>query len=467
MIELTPILKINSKIPMYIQLASFIKQEIMAGRIKQNEKLPSKRKLASHLGLSLNTIQSAYDQLSAEGYVDSKPRSGLYVTSFDSDINPVTSSYQNQKIINSDKEAAVKIDFNSGKIDLEHFPYKSWRRITMQSLYEEQGDLFYTGYPQGELSLREQIAKHVYSSRGVRCSASQIVIGAGTQILMQLLCILIGLEQPYAIEDPGFHRTRSVLHDMGVSFVPIPLDKEGVNVKVLKQSGVRVVYVTPSHQFPAGMVMPISRRMELLKWAEEQGRYIIEDDYDGEYRYKGKPIPSLQGLDTASKVIYLGTFSKSLIPSVRISYIILPPPLLKRYEEHFSIYKQTVSRLHQETLFHFMNEGHWQSHLNKMRTIYRKKQRALLGSIAKYFGKKVQVIGENAGLHILLEVKSGMEEAELIQRAMETGVKVYPLSIYYHEPKDSPKSTVLFGFGGLTEKEIEHGMMLLKGAWGL
>jgi GntR family transcriptional regulator / MocR family aminotransferase len=467
MIEITPVLDNKNGKPMYIQLANYIKQEILYGRIKPKEKLPSKRNLSNYLGLSLNTIQSAYEQLCAEGYVESKPRKGLFVTTFDNDL--IINQRGLEKLESKTKKVQVntKIDFNSGKVDLEHFPYAIWRKLTIQSLYEDQGELFYNGNPQGEELLREQIAAHLYASRGVRCSAEQIIIGAGTQVLIGLLCMLIGKEHIYALENPGFHRTRITLQDLGVHTVPIPLDEDGININQLKDSDANVVYVTPSHQFPYGMIMPISRRMDLIKWAEEKNGYIIEDDYDGEYRYKGKPIPSLQGLSTKERVVYLGTFSKSLIPSIRISYMVLPSPLMKKYLEHFTIYKQTVSRVHQDTLYRFMQEGFWQSHLNKMRTLYRKKHSTLMLAINNYFGQNVTIIGEKSGLHIVLEVKNNMKEEELINTAMNVGVKVYPLSIYYNGATGSLGSRILLGFGGLTETEINTGIKLLKEAWKL
>ncbi|MCI1695558.1 MocR-like pyridoxine biosynthesis transcription factor PdxR [Aneurinibacillus aneurinilyticus] len=467
MIEITPVLDNKNGKPLYIQLANYIKQEILSGRIKPKEKLPSKRKLSNYLGLSLNTIQSAYEQLCAEGYIESKPRKGLFVTTFDKDI--IFNQRDFEKLESKSKQIQVnaKIDFNSGKVDLEHFPYAIWRKLTIQSLYEDQGELFYNGNPQGELLLREQIAAHLFASRGVRCSAEQIIIGAGTQVLIGLLCMLIGKEHIYAFENPGFHRTRMTLQDMGVHTVSIPLDEDGMNINQLKNTGANVVYVTPSHQFPYGMIMPISRRMDLLKWAEEKNGYIIEDDYDGEYRYKGQPIPSLQGLDTKENVVYLGAFSKSLIPSIRISYMILPSSLRKKYQEHFTIYKQTVSRLHQDTLYRFMKDGLWQSHLNKMRTLYRKKHSTLMLAVKNYLGEKVNIIGEKSGLHIILEVKNGMEEDELINTAMNVGVKVYPLSIYYNGSPGSLGCRILLGFGGLSETEINTGIRLLKEAWKL
>lgn len=467
MIEITPVLENKNGKPLYIQLANYIKQEILAGRIKPEEKLPSKRNLSNYLGLSLNTIQSAYEQLSAEGYVESKPRKGLFVTTIDHDLmnnqkGPKIFEAKTKKI-----QVNTEIDFNSGKVDLGHFPYAIWRKLTVQSLYEDQGDLFYTGQPQGEQLLREQIAAHLYASRGVKCSAGQIIIGAGTQVLIGLLSIIIGKEHIYAVENPGFHRTRFALQDQGVHTVPIPLDEDGIDVNALKNTAAKVVYVTPSHQFPYGMIMPISRRMELIKWAEERNGYIIEDDYDGEYRYKGQPIPSLQGLSTKESVVYLGTFSKSLIPSIRISYMVLPTPLMENYQDHFTIYKQTVSRLHQDTLYRFMKEGYWQSHLNKMRTLYRKKHQTLLSAIHHYLGDNATIIGEKSGLHIVLEVKNNIEEDELMITAMNAGVKVYPLAIYYHGESERVGSRILLGFGGLTETEIKTGIKLLKEAWKL
>lgn len=467
MFEITPVLDKKSNNPLYIQLSNYIKQEIGSGKIQPKEKLPSKRKLSKYLGLSINTIQAAYDQLCAEGYVQSKSRQGFFVIELEDDLFPMQIHTQELETKIEQIQTNIEIDFNSGQIDLEHFPFSIWRKLSIQSLYEDQGDLIYNGDPQGEFLLRNEIAKHLFASRGVKSKAEQIILCAGTQVLMGLLCLIIGKEHTYAVENPGFHRTKFVLKEHGINLKPIPLDKDGVNVKQLYNSDATIAYVTPSHQFPYGMIMPIARRMELLKWAEEKNGYIIEDDYDGEYRYKGTPIPSLQGLDTKGKVIYLGTFSKSLIPSIRISFMVLPEKLIQKYKDHFTIYKQTASRLHQNTLFRFMNEGYFQNHLNKMRTLYRKKQLCLLTAIKNYLGNQVNVIGEKSGLHIVLEVHNKMSEEELINSAMSVGVKVYPLSLYYDSPQESKKSSVLLGFGGLSEHEIEKGILLLKEAWAL
>jgi len=468
MIEITIVLEKNNGVPLYLQLYQYFKLEIQTGKIRPGEVLPSKRKLSQHLGVSQNTIEFAYQQLLAEGYVDSMPRKGIFVKEIHSDLiltsqKPITTN----QVVSKQVAEPYLIDFSHGRIALEHFPYTIWRRLTIQSLYEEQSSFFLNGDRQGELALRMEIADYLYQSRGVRCFPEQIMIGAGTQYLIGLLTMIIGRDAIYSMENPGYHRTREAFKDQGVALIPIPLDENGINMKSLIDSKASVTYVTPSHQFPMGMVMPITRRMELLKWAEEKGRYIIEDDYDGEFRYRGKPIPSLQGLDHNNKVIYLGTFSKSLIPSIRINYIVLPHSLLKKYNEQFSLYKQTVSRLHQHTLWQFMKEGHWERHLNKMRTVYRKRQHALVSSVKKHLGDQVRIIGDDSGLHILLGVQNTMSETDLIEMAKEVKVKVYPTSVYDHEPAYDKEPMVLLGFGGLSEKEIEQGIILLKKAWKL
>jgi len=464
MIEITPLLESEHKSPLYIQLSNYIKQEIYSKRIKPGEKLPSKRKLADHLGLSINTIQNAYEQLISEGLVDSKLRKGLYIKVLEDELPHEFIDNDKSQLSSCEKSINIEFDFNSGKVDLEHFPYSLWKNLSIQSLYEDQGELLNIGNPQGELLLREEIANYLFMSRGVKCSPEQIVIGAGTQVLIILLSLLIDKDNLYGLENPGFHRTKKLLQDLGKATIAIPLDKDGINMEQLKNSGASVVYVTPSHQFPIGMIMPLNRRLELLKWAESKDGYIIEDDYDGEYRYEGKPIPSLQGLDKLGHVVYMGTFSKALIPSIRISYMVLPPRLLKKYQENLMLYKQTVSRLHQDTLYRFMKEGYWQSHLNKMRTLYRKKHFFLMDSINKHLNNKVKVIGEKSGLHLILQADKSWQEKELVDRALKEGVKVYPLSVYY-ENGINVNSSVLLGFGGLSETQIDIGIQLLKKAW--
>ncbi|MEK1830276.1 PLP-dependent aminotransferase family protein [Priestia megaterium] len=267
------------------------------------------------------------------------------------------------------------------------------------------------------------MADYLYQSRGVQCSAEQIVIGAGTQYLTSLICYMMGKQASYGLEEPGYHYARYVFENSGGEIKPILLDEKGISILQLKQSGAKVAYVTPSHQFPLGTIMPISRRMELIEWARQENGFIIEDDYDGEFRYEGKPIPSLQGLDNKGRVIYMGTFSKSLIPSIHLSYMVLPSTLLTRYKANFTVYQQTVSRIHQHSLMLFMESGGWERHINKLRNVYKKKHSALLNAIKNIMDEHVKIIGAGAGLHILLEPNNKMSEKELIESAKKWELK--------------------------------------------
>lgn len=386
MFEVTPILDENLNSPLYIQLYEFLKIQIEQQKIKPGTRLPSKRKLANHLNISLSTVENALGQLMAEGYIESRERVGLFAVGIQEDIL----NKSNSKVFSYDEslqENQVCYDFSQGNVDVENFPFKAWRKITMESLQPEYHELLLGGHSFGEWGLRKEIADYLYQSRGVICQPEQIIIGAGTQYLLSLVSRIIGRGWSCSMEDPGFHRARESFLTNGLNVKAVPVDSDGVCLKTVKEQNSQLLYITPSHQFPTGAIMSIQKRLTLLEWASKQGAYIIEDDYDGEFRYQGKPIPSLQGLDKHDRVIYLGTFSKSLIPSLRLSYMVLPNQLLKKHEEELLFQKQTVSRHHQKTLEIFMKEGHWARHLNKMRTLYRKKQKALQSAILLHFKK--------------------------------------------------------------------------------
>ncbi|WP_419882970.1 PLP-dependent aminotransferase family protein [Peribacillus sp. B-H-3] len=355
-------------------------------------------------------------------------------------------------------------DFSHGGVDAGSFPYTVWRRISSELLVRDQSRLLFSGEYQGELSLRKELSRYLYHSRGVRCTPGQIIVGAGTQYLMMLLNLLIDKNAKIGVEDPGFHRTRAAFEHGGKMLIPLPLDEHGLKVNELKKTNANLVYVTPSHQFPYGMMMPLKRRKELLEWAQMQDGYIIEDDYDGEFRYSGKPIPSLQGLDADGRVIYLGTFSKSLIPSLRVSFMVLPQNLIEKNRGKLSVYKQTVSRFHQLTLYRFMKNGCFENHIHRIRTIYRKKHEVLLSSVRTHLGNRAEITGEKSGLHILLRIKDPRTEDFFINRALDYGVRVYPASIYYINQRGAYPE-VLLGFGGLAECEIEEAIKRLADAW--
>ncbi|MFC4303773.1 PLP-dependent aminotransferase family protein [Cohnella boryungensis] len=472
MLPLIPQLDVNKKDPLYTQLYNYLKEEIRSKHIPAHSKLPSQRQLAHDLQVSRNTVDAAYQQLLTEGYIQSEARKGLFVVEIRNSFDPAASSNnaaQQDSIEESVRNKSIPsmegYDFKYGDVDIAHFPFKSWRRFAMKSLTAEEGSLLLYGEPQGERQLRKYIASYLSPSRGVNCSEDQIVIGAGTQCLLSLLCKIIGKDLVYAMEEPGYDRVRLVLKDYGKRVVPICLDEQGFDVGALSRSEAKVVYVTPSHQFPSGTVMSISRRLELMDWARRTGGYIIEDDYDSEFRYEGKPIPSLQSLDRDENVVYMGTFAKSLIPSLRMGFMVLPVRLLAVYREQFIGYKQTVSRLHQHTLTHFIESGEWSRHLKKARSRYKKRHQAILAAIQERMGDRVRIQGSASGLHLLLESDNGMTEDQLIAAAKNKGVNVYPVSPYYEMSPASAPAQVLLGFAGIDEKRISEGIRLLAEAW--
>ncbi|AXY07674.1 GntR family transcriptional regulator [Bacillus thuringiensis LM1212] len=462
MLELTPNLNTKSKIALYVQLYEYIKKEIKDGTIPAFTKLPAKRKLASYLQVSKNTVEAAYEQLLAEGYIESASRKGYFVCKVEQMIYVEGSEAEVEEI--SFREENYKFDFTQTGVDTKTFPFTMYRKLINDVWQPHNNELLFLGHPQGELSLREEIAKYLYESRGVRCSASQIVLGAGTQILVKLLFQLLKGSN-YAVENPGYHRKMVVFEQGEEKVQMLSLDRDGICMADLENSDANVVFVTPSHQFPYGMIMPITRRTQLLQWAKkEEDRYIIEDDYDSEFRYSGKPIPALQGLDTDGKIIYMGTLSKALLPSLRMSYIVLPKNLIKKYQKEYLFYTQSVSRMDQEVIRKFLNEGYWEKHIHKMRVVYRKKRDRLVFEIGKYFSNRVEVIGEDSGLHILLKVHNGMREEELIKEAAKYSIKIYPVSTYYKDDT-APENVVLLGFAILSEEEIAQAIQLLNTAW--
>lgn len=460
--ELIFSVKRNQETPLYQQIYLYLKSQIETGQLREASKLPSVRQLAQLLGVSRNTTQLAYEQLLAEGYIRSKPKKGYYVQAGISAYFPIEES-----ISSLEKEAEITqqplINFRPGMIDHEHFPLAKWRSLSNKVLQE---DIIYQyGEQQGDPLLRNSLVDYLFQSRGVRTTSDNIVLGSSTQQLMLILSVLLKKEQmKIAVEDPGYNGARKIFSLQSYQIVPIPVLEDGIDVEHLHNSDARIAYVTPSHQFPLGMTMPVDRRYQLIEWAEKTDSYIIEDDYDSEYRYKQRPIPSLHSLTNSEKVIYVGTFSKALLPSVRISYMVLPDNLVKYYSKHAEVLEQTASSLHQRTLHYFMKEGYWYPHLRKMRLVYKRKMDVLIDAIQTYLQNFVKIIGGTAGLYIVLEVNTKKSENWLIQEALKKDVKIYPCSPYY--VKSNPvKPHIQLGFAGLEEWQINQGVELLASAW--
>ncbi|WP_066287548.1 MocR-like pyridoxine biosynthesis transcription factor PdxR [Bacillus sp. FJAT-29937] len=440
----------------YIQIYEQIKTAILNKTVAANSKLPSKRELSAQLGVSIHTVREGYEQLLAEGYIMSRERSGYFVSSFEQEWLPKTIKPPNKDLAISPNNQ-LPIDFNSGHVDTAHFPYHIWKRFIRQ--YIDEASLSSCPW-QGEWALRSEISKYVGRSRGVQCEPGQIFLYSGTQMQLQDLCQFFGLHISVGMEEPGFIRAKAVLTNLGLKMIPIQVDEYGVSIPSRKLD---LLYTTPAHQFPLGMIMSFERRMGLLKWANDQISFIIEDEYDSEFRYNGLPIPSLAQLDQLQHVINFGSFSKSFIPSIRMSYMILPKHLVESFEKYNVHRKSTVSRIEQLAVADFMKEGYFDRHLAKMRTTYRKKHQALLQAIEENLPKNFEVIGENSGLHIVLKLPSYLTEESAIQLAAETGVRIYPASIsFIKKPKTH---MVILGYGGLSLEEIEEGIKRLAESW--
>lgn len=463
--ELTIQLQVGDSLSLYEQIYNYIKEEIRNNSLKCGIRIPSTRILSQHLQVSRSTVQMAYDQLISEGYIESVPCKGYYVADVEGIYNVHLESEAKQEMLV--EEETYEQDFSPRGIDLNSFPFNNWRKITKNVLVDDNKELFAHGNAQGDMEFRRTISNYLYQSRGVVAKPENIIVGAGNEYLLMLLNQLIAGKKVFAMENPTYRQTYRILKSLGEEVTVVEQDKSGMNVKSLLESGANIAYVMPSHQYPLGIVMPMKRRMELLKWAySKPERYIVEDDYDSEFRYKGKPIPALCGFDKYQKVVYIGTFSKSIAPAIRMSYMVLPDELMKSYRERIGFYSCTVSRIDQTVVKEFMESGYYEKHLNKMRTLYKSRHDVLMECLGEFAGKFV-ITGENAGLHVLLKSKEGITEQELIERAKGVGIKVYPLSANDIEEEKTERYTVILGYANIGEGDIREGIRKLKKAWNI
>lgn len=500
---------------LYQQIYEYIKEEIRKGKLFAGEKLPSTRSLAEYLQVARSTVDFAYGQLVAEGYVEARPCKGYFVshaeelfhfpaeenvplykgagrvragggaerTSWEENGMSAAPAPEGNGAAGTERRGRTGdgeemrpgdgfealFDFSPHALSLKDFPFATWKKITKDILVDANSEMFALGDARGDKQLRETIGRYLHSSRGVNCRPEQIVVGAGTDYLFMLLEKILGRHVPIAMEEPTYKRAYRVFQSFAYDIKAIPMDAGGMRVEKLRESGARVAYVMPSHQYPTGIVMPIGRRMELLKWAGETGdRYLIEDDYDSEFRYKGKPIPALQASDRSGRVIYMGTFSKAIAPAIRVGYMVLPERLLSVYKENCGFYACTVSRIDQRILNEFIRNGHFERYLNKMRKIYRGRHDFLLGRLSG-FERDFLISGENAGLHVLLTSRKKIPEKVLIEAAAREGIKMFGISqdcMGEGSLAGSPfESTVLLGYGAMEERELAEGIKRLKRAW--
>ena len=460
---------------LYEQIYEYIREEIRKGNLLQGERLPSTRFLSDYLQISRTTVDMAYGQLVAEGYLVARPKRGYFVSTTEGLYHmKMEAEREKEKPSLAQSKPACRYDFSPTAIDMSHFPYATWKKITRNILVDARSHMFALGEPQGDLELRRTICRYLHGSRGVNCEPEQIIVGAGNDFLLLLLEKILGRHVHVAMENPTYIRAYKIFRSFAYPISLIPMDDKGIRVDELRKSDAQIAYVMPSHQYPTGISMPIGRRLELLQWAAEgQERYLIEDDYDSEFRYKGKPLPSLQASDRLGHVIYIGTFSKAIAPAIRVSYMVLPYPLLEKYRRECSFFSSTVSRIDQTILNEFIRDGYFERYLNKMRKEYRMKHDLLLGEL-KAFEKDFAVSGGSAGLHVLLKDLRGRSEEILAQRAESEDVKVYCMSAFQMEEPDreiagekkqkSP-ATMILGYGGMSEEEIKEGILRLKKIW--
>jgi GntR family transcriptional regulator/MocR family aminotransferase len=471
--ELVLSLKSSEKVPLYKQMYGQIRDAITSGRLRPSDKLPSTRELSDRLELSRNTVNLAYERLLSEGYLEGRRGSGTYVTNLFPEIirgkredlrgieEPVSLPQWTrdlEKWVYAPPALALPYDFRPGMPALEHFPTAIWRRIIRRQLHHLAPELARYGDPAGYRPLREAIAAYLRRSRAVVCDPDRVVVTAGSQQALDLLARLHLIPgKRVVLENPSYPAAVAAFRAAGATLFPVAVDDEGIQTERLPQNA-QIVYVTPSHQYPTGVVLSLARRLALLDWARKHRAVVIEDDYDCEFRYGGRAIESLQGLDRSGLVIYVGTFSKVLFPTLRLGYVVLPRSLVKPFVALKWISDRHTAGLEQRFLADFVLEGYFERYLRKMRNVYEERRQVLLRSLAEYAGDYITVAPSLAGLHLTGWIRGKFDENRLKSRAAELGVGLYPLTPYYLE---KPRPGLLFGYSGISTADIRKGVRRL------
>ncbi|MEW9095478.1 MAG: PLP-dependent aminotransferase family protein [Clostridiaceae bacterium] len=461
----------ESQKPIYHQIYEQIKHDILMGNLPIGTRITSTRALARELQIGRNTVENAYAQLVLEGYITSVASSGYMVNNLQFNLNQKATerlTTSEAVVVPSNREIEnIRYNFQYGNLDAASFPYQLWRKYMTDILDgPDAQDVHSDGDVKGDINLRIQLMKYLYHSRGVNCKPEQIIICSGTQSALELMIkIFPYVEKKVAMEEPCYNGASVIFRKNGFNISPIPVCEDGIRLNELAASSARMVHIAPSHQFPMGAVMPIHKRIEILKWAQEHDNIIIEDDYDSEFRYNGRPIPSLQSIDQYERVIYIGTFSKALSPGLRMAYMILPTWLLPSYQERFTGYQCTVPLIEQKILARFMADGHWEKHVRKICLSQKKKHDILIDAIKQNIGNKVRIYGHQAGLHILLEFLDGQQEDELVRKALEYKIKVCPVSPFWLNKQNYRNNALVLGYGMMPEKDIPRAVEILSQAW--
>jgi len=449
---LTYELKKSPGVPLYEALYRCIREDILSGVLLPGEKLPSKRALAQNLEVSKITVETAYNQLLSEGYIRSQEKVGFFVEAVERRVQP--SVILQTQPVEEKREYLLDLAANA----TEQFPFSVWSRLQREVMLD-YGEKLLSPLPnQGIPELRQAIADHLRSFRGMHVDPENILIGAGTDFLYNLLIQLLGRDKIYAVEEPGYGKIRKVYAAGGVKCISAPMDTKGVCPDRIMEAD--VLHCSPSHHFPTGLVTPVSRRMELLSWAKA-GKWIIEDDYDSEFRFDAHPKPAMQSLDHEGRVIYMNTFSKSLAPSIRISYMVLPGELMRQFRRELGFYSCTVPSFEQYTLARFLSRGHFEKHINRMRKFYKNRRNTVVSLLENCaFADRLTILELDAGLHFLLKVDTAYSDRELTARLDRAGIRIRALSDYYHESRTDTGCLVV-NYSGLKEERLEAALRML------
>lgn len=487
------VLDSQSNVPLHRQLYEEIRRAILSGRLAPGQRVMSTRSLSESLGISRATATMAYEYLLSEGYLQSTTGSGTYVTKHlpDAMMRTDTKDGRRKAILETGQirksakrlskygtyikerpwfaygEDEPEIQFSFGRPDMDQFPMRQWMMLANQAAKKQ--DVFLLDCPsksQGFLPLREAIAAHLAKSRAVNCTPQQIIIVNGSQQGIDLVTrTIIDRGDLVCIEDPGYIGAKKAFEVQGAQLVGLPVDSSGVMLDKLKDpalANAKLVYVTPSHQFPTGVVMSLPRRLELLNWAQRSGTYVIEDDYDSEYRYAGRPVPALAGLDQSDSVIYIGTFSKVLFPALRLGYLVVPPILSEIFARAKFLADRHSSLLDQQILAEFIKQGHFERHIRRMRSLYEHRRQVVIRSLHHYFADSVEILGENAGINILVRISWRLDDDLFLRKARERGVGLVRTNQFYLSTP--PAHEFLLNYTGLSDEKIDEGIKRMHAA---
>lgn len=449
--------------PIYEYVYKCIKEDILEGNLITGTKLPSKRSFAKNNGVSTITIQNAYDQLISEGYIYAIPKKGYYVADI-AGFKKVKRPEKASMDIKVPVKEEIVFDFSSNKIEVGNFPFSIWARLMRDTISNREGELLEISPCGGVYELREAIAEHLSSFRGMSVDPNQIIVGAGTEYLYGLLIKLLGKDKIYCIENPGYKKLYEIYKSNDVCCKAAGLDEQGVVVEELRKVKADIAHISPTHHFPTGITMPVNRRYELLAWANEtESRYIIEDDYDSEFRLNGKPIPPLQSIDACEKVIYMNTFSKSLASTIRISYMVLPRHLANRFYEQLSFYSCTVSTFEQYTLASFIKKGYFEKHINRMRLHYGRKRAQILQIIRNIFSNnECEILENDSGLHFLLQFNTKVPDEYVKEKLREKKIKIVTVADFDTEGKNQDKHQFILNYSNMNPNELENALKYTK-----